>query len=368
MGKQKCSHCKLYKLKRYTKEDRPARMRSYVTKHKIDLPTVELSKRRNLLHYCSKYGLGGVCRYLLETGVNPYSTDEDGNTPLHLGLRRALKETSSNVHTIYNEVILPQLEKCPFLTEEVDDFGTSCRDLLDRLLEKQQRQKSSGQEFQTWFEAPETVDCSSPSEHEWQQKIFQEYHYECEQEGGKIKVSEYFEGDFNEETYDEWCERMAREVHNKRKYSNTGQKSKEESKNKKTTAEDDLEKAREKMKQKYEDEQRRIKELRIRQKKQNYEDNIRTLLSSKDVEPIGYSDIPWPFETEVTDISKQLFCDISTADKETYRKYLREQQIRWHPDKFLQKLGHRIKEEEKDCILERVKEISQELNKLFDSS
>lgn len=47
---------------------------------------------------------------------------------------------------VYKELVLPQLENCPFLTEEVDDYGTSCRDLLDRLLEKQQRHQSSNQE------------------------------------------------------------------------------------------------------------------------------------------------------------------------------------------------------------------------------
>ena len=38
--------------------------------------------------------------------------------------------------------------------------------------------------------------------------------------------------------------------------------------------------------------------------------------------------------------------------------------MRWHPDKFNQKFGARLHENEKDKILERVKEVSQNVQAL----
>ena len=60
-----------------------------------------------------------------------------------------------------------------------------------------------------------------------------------------------------------------------------------------------------------------------------------------------------------------LFGDLDKVkDAEVYRKYLKVQQRRWHPDKFLQHCGDRIAEEDRGKILKQVKEISQELNQL----
>ena len=61
-----------------------------------------------------------------------------------------------------------------------------------------------------------------------------------------------------------------------------------------------------------------------------------------------------------------LLCDLNQSDKKTLKKYLRDQQIRWHPDKFVQKCGNLLKEPEKDKILKRVNLVSQELNRIMD--
>ena len=41
---------------------------------------------------------------------------------------------------------------------------------------------------------------------------------------------------------------------------------------------------------------------------------------------------------------------------------IREEVRRWHPDKFLQKLGLRVVKGERDQVMERVKSVSQALN------
>jgi len=44
------------KLKKYIKEDRPSRFKSFVRKRGIDVCDVQLNKGQNLLHYTCKYG------------------------------------------------------------------------------------------------------------------------------------------------------------------------------------------------------------------------------------------------------------------------------------------------------------------------
>ena len=84
---------------------------------------------------------------------------------------------------------------------------------------------------------------------------------------------------------------------------------------------------------------------------------------------LGYGDIPWPDEGDADTCLKVLLCDVDkSGDSAVYRKYLREQQVRWHPDKFLQKLGQRLKAEDHNKILAKVKEISQALNKLSEEA
>lgn len=61
---------------------------------------------------------------------------------------------------------------------------------------------------------------------------------------------------------------------------------------------------------------------------------------------VGLSDVPFPRATQLRRVQND-------------KKALQIQILRWHPDKFFQKLGHRLRETEKDAILERVKETFQ---------
>ncbi|KAK3088065.1 hypothetical protein FSP39_014204 [Pinctada imbricata] len=121
------------------------------------------------------------------------------------------------------------------------------------------------------------------------------------------------------------------------------------------------------MRKKYEENQRRDRENYNIHKKKVYTEKWSKLLKSNEDDILTYSDIPWPFKKEISEMKTLLFCDIDVKSDD-YRKYLRELQKQWHPDKFVQKLGHRLKPEEREEILNKVKEISQELNKWSESS
>ena len=119
------------------------------------------------------------------------------------------------------------------------------------------------------------------------------------------------------------------------------------------------------MKAQYAEEQARTTKKKTLEKRLKYELKCDSVFKKKKtcVSVLGYSDIPWPFDKGVTDMEQFLFGGMDRQSEE-YTKYVKVQQVRWHPDRFLQKCGDRLKEGEKDRIINRVNEISQVLNAL----
>jgi len=98
------------------------------------------------------------------------------------------------------------------------------------------------------------------------------------------------------------------------------------------------------------------------EKRMKYEERYKSVLGSGKA-GLTFADIPWPSKQgEAMDISV-LFDKMETGGDE-YKKYLRDQQIRWHPDKFMQRFGARVDISDKDKILARVTVLSQKLNQL----
>jgi NF-kappa-B inhibitor-like protein 1 len=73
-------------------------------------------------------------------------------------------------------------------------------------------------------------------------------------------------------------------------------------------------------------------------------------MSSKQIK---CNDVPWPYSVDVVEIKNVMFHDVLTDDHK-YKKRLREEQIRWHPDKFLQKHGKRLCECDRNRIITNV--------------
>jgi len=81
---------------------------------------------------------------------------------------------------------------------------------------------------------------------------------------------------------------------------------------------------------------------------------------------LGYDDIPWPHEEgcDLRDVEDFLFGDREKGSME-YKTYLRQQQVRWHPDRFLSRCGDRLIDSHKQRIIGKVMELSQLLNRLI---
>ena len=100
-----------------------------------------------------------------------------------------------------------------------------------------------------------------------------------------------------------------------------------------------------------------------------YEEHAKAVFENKGKEKrkkLGFRSIPWPYPPgkSVSDIEGFLFSGLDRTSTE-FKKGVRSQQVRWHPDRFLQKVGDRLKDEDRERIMEKVKEISQRLNALL---
>ena len=187
-----------------------------------------------------------------------------------------------------------------------------------------------------------------------------------------------FYQEYDEETYKDWGDRIAREHRekHKRKYHIPDGRN-----SKKQKCDDEAEEARKeafqrKLEREHNEYIERIKQARKEKEiksmlelKETYELQCKKLFyESKTIKDIGYSDIPWPCrkETGLKGMKDFLLCNVNKSDTKNLKKYLRDQQVRWHPDKFMQKCGHLIDENQKEKIMKRVNQVSQELNRVID--
>ena len=79
--------------------------------------------------------------------------------------------------------------------------------------------------------------------------------------------------------------------------------------------------------------------------------------------PISVADVPWPQLQAAT-----LGLDPARANGAERKQAFRMHSLRWHPDKFLQVFGARLDAAEREEILKRVTEVSQEINALYQAA
>ena len=88
---------------------------------------------------------------------------------------------------------------------------------------------------------------------------------------------------------------------------------------------------------------------------------------------LQFADIPWPVKSGSSfhkgqdggedQLTEFLFGGLDEGS-EVYEQRLKKEQRKWHPDRFLQKCGARLKDNDQASIIDAVTKISQVLNKL----
>ena len=110
-----------------------------------------------------------------------------------------------------------------------------------------------------------------------------------------------------------------------------------------------------------------------RGKKRRYEEKCAATFQNSASESapstkLSYGDIPWPAPRgTVQEMVEVMLHGVNRKDVPGFRKLLKRQQTLWHPDKFAQRCGARLAENDKQKILDTVTALSQELNRLSQS-
>ena len=184
------------------------------------------------------------------------------------------------------------------------------------------------------------------------------------------------------DTYDNWADSIHRKYHEKKYQSYAGQSSNRKRHSSQHTSEDSRKRPKisdekqQEFARKLQEEYRKMKELGQMKSAEGrakartkYDDRCKLIFSGKMKNKLKFTDIPWPHEegSDLSSMSDFLFCHMEKGSK-TYKKYLKEQQVRWHPDRFMQKCGAHICEKYKERILSKVVEVSQMLNSLTEDT
>ncbi|XP_078686894.1 NF-kappa-B inhibitor-like protein 1 [Branchiostoma floridae x Branchiostoma belcheri] len=347
------------KFLEYLKAGEVHKVKSYLRKHsgKIRLNSLRVEKERTPLHIACLLGEDACMRILLKHGADTDVVDTDGNTPLHLALLDVLK---GNVHGYY-DMVMPLLKECPEkVLHQRNRKGETPQQLLEESKELMEQRAAEDKQEEMRKEESES---KAEEDRRWREKLCGEWEDEYEANWGVFEDVEEREAD----TYDTWADRLSEQFHRKHRKRRAQQEtpSAEDKKKQKQQEQEDFQKKLEKEHQEYLNRASKRDKETLLAKKQEYEKKCSEVFQQDASQTLSYSDIPWPnTKDNIRDMVKVLFCDVDKSDKENFKKYLKSQQVLWHPDRFLQKCGARLKQEDKDKILEKVTELSQELNRL----
>uniref|UniRef100_A0A8C2DHR1 NF-kappa-B inhibitor-like protein 1 n=1 Tax=Cyprinus carpio TaxID=7962 RepID=A0A8C2DHR1_CYPCA len=319
---------------RYVEEGSLMKLKSFLRKHKdLELNFTQGKKHRSPLHIACSHGDDAVLRLLLKHGADPLQTDRNGETPLHLAAKRALKHA-------YDDLVVPLQRNCPEAMDVSNKAGVTPRDLLQ------------------WMK-PE--------------QVLGKYRL-------LLRVIILSTGltdaavIFSHVDFGDWADQIRREYFAKQRAKEQREAGQKRSKRRKEPEED--ERSRRELRARLEREHeeylqraaRKEEETRLGRKRRYEERCAATFHSSSSKAPeglLGYDDIPWPAPRgSLEEMVGVMLHGADRSDSTVFRKLLRRQQALWHPDKFVQRCGGRLQESDRQKILDTVTGLSQELNRL----
>lgn len=352
------------KLFHFIKYGKLNRVRSLLKKQKSSgLTDITDRQGRTPLHISCLVGNNAIMRVLLKNGADVEAVDSKGNTPLHLALKYAIE---TGKYSTFTDLIVPLLNICgSHILDLRNNKGKTSREYLSLLqgeYDQQWEETRAQRKQQKGMDNTESL--KKEEDLEWERKL-------CF-EAGQEDFSKYHdeEGDMEtiQETYDEWVERIMHE----RQQKIMGGKQRTETDTKKKYQEQEW--ARKKTRQLEKEHEAYItqKSQECRKSKlvaalTEYENHCHAVFDTETTRTLKFIDVPWPCMGETCEMINLVKIWSTELKSVKERKmFLKEQQIRWHPDRFLQKCGNRLDSEESDKITEQVKALSQEINSLVD--
>ena len=340
------------KVKKYVQRGNIKKLRKFINQTKFDIDSViDRSKGWGALHLACDLGQWEIVTHLVKSSSNVSVLDSNLISPVHILLHKAC----SWVKYDYSEPEVETMLECTltvlhasqkidadsFKWTDSEDMAVS--DLLEYLVEQLTVVKC---DHPLLGELLELLSYVSADDSSWKSKI-KECHFDDVSQ-------EHFEGynsdvEYAYETFDTFADRICNERMEKKK-----RKYEAEHVNRKKAKADEPFRPLLKLKP----EPPKLDVLKV--KKETYEEDYK-LFIGKDHSSISFDDIPWPGGSHATAAEQAKVC-LYSCDLQVSRSVAREQQRRWHPDKFMQLFGQHVNQKERDKILEHVKELSQAIN------
>jgi len=359
------------KIKRYIKDGRFKKLKKlyklFNENGDTDLFVKEINKKHGskertfLLKYCSK-GDSIRVKLLIRFDADVKITDVNGNTALHAALNYVLDNFDWNF--FHDDITSMILQSHETILKLKNKYGETPEALLEEVLSMLNKKQSSYL-IETSDSSDNEVDDKS-----WNEKLFFEMGNDDNFQNENYAQDEFVDTfkRVNKETYDEWGDRMRTEYMHK-KYPKPAKvepplvndKRQKDNNPKKIigpTITTEL-----------------FKKLRIINEREVYEKRCSEIFNSKShSNNLSFNDIPWPIEVDLLkeNSPSSLMDDVIEFltfgfVEEDQVKYMKQQQIRWHPDRFKMKCGNKIIENEKEKIYDFVKNISQKINSFLET-
>ncbi|XP_068609371.1 NF-kappa-B inhibitor-like protein 1 [Brachionichthys hirsutus] len=338
-------------------------LKSYLRKHRhLDVNFSRGKRERSPLHLACSRGDDAVLRLLLKHGADVLRKDRRGDTALHVAVSRVLKREGTGA---YGDLVLPLQMNCPEAMDAPNKAGVTPGDMLD------------------WVKRTEAPSRPRPPsggnpEAEWQEKLFGECEDEFCEAFGVFDADDFLPVDDEDEDYGDWADRIRREYFDKKHAeaqrlaaaaasSGWRRRTSEQERERRAQSDKEVHERLQREHEEYLERGRRKEEEARRAEKRRYEEGCASTFHGGSVK-LRYDDIPWPApRATVREMVDVMLHGVDRKDPPAFRKALLKQQTLWHPDKFAQRCGARLDEEDKRRVLDTVTALSQELNGLVQS-
>ncbi|XP_072493606.1 NF-kappa-B inhibitor-like protein 1 [Notamacropus eugenii] len=344
------------RFRRYLSTGRLSKAQSLFLRHpKLD---IDAGEPPPLHRACARQNAPAL-QLLLRLGADPTHQDCHGNTALHAAARQG--------PSAYKDFFLPLMVQCPTAMKMKNKLGETPGELLD------------------WESPPEPPieteeEEEAYMERKWRQKLQEELEDEWQEMLGRFEGDEDATVDTLEpESFSAWTERLAREHAQKRRQQQAAERAQHlKPMSASCRSWQQQEEERRLFQERAQAKEKELRESRAKKSQETrghcWGDPYRTKPKgdfTKEGERFWYfGDIPWP-SLGGRDPEAMAAALVARGppptDRGALRKYLRVQQVQWHPDRFLQRFGSQIEPREREKVMEIVTALSQALNRHAES-
>ena len=112
------------------------------------------------------------------------------------------------------------------------------------------------------------------------------------------------------------------------------------------------------------DAQKNRPSINDKQAREKYDARIKMFLEDASTTVISYDDVPWPCEGDAQDMVAVMLTGEETPGSKI--KHLKTIALFWHPDKFLSRFFKKLRQQDRERIIEGVLDISKEISRCLE--